>query len=556
MRKVTRDFDQWFEEVGKLHEDSNQVFLDGLSACARANGASWWEWDKGSSIFFWRWPPDYQEAARVGIAPMFNSDPPSNQSRQPPYGDDEVKAKVKEKLQTVIDKGYIEMTELELVEAMMFMFHVPKGETDIRMVYDGSKSGLNESLYSPWFALPTVDTMVRWVVAGSWLADNDYGEQFLNFPLHPDLRKYCGVDLSQLFPDEDLVGADDIVVGAWMRNAMGLKSSPYNSVQGSLRAKRLVMGNPKDENNPFAWHSVRLNLPGTEGYDPTMPWIVKLRKDGLVASDIAQYVDDVRIIAATEELAWLCSSKMAKGLAWLGLQDAARKRRMPSQRPGAWAGATVSSDGSVVCKGVTKERWEKVQLRIRWLAKQIGLVDDITPNDFGEWSERADKAGVAAPGKIHFKTTESCVGFLVYVALTYTSMVPYLKGIYLSLNSWRQGRDSEGWATPKRKRDDNEEYVVNGNPPVWVNTVPRLVDDLKALMEMTIHKEPPRVPVRPTNSKATYVVGDASGCGFGSSSWKSGETNVEAVYGSWTSEVTNQSSSNFRETANLVMRLK
>jgi len=119
-----------------------------------------------------------------------------------------------------------------------------------------------------------------------------------------------------------------------MRSAMGLKSSPYNLVQGSLRAKRLVMGDPKDENNHFAWHSVRLNLPGTEGYDSTIPWIVKLRKDGLVASDIAQYVDDVRIIAATEELDWLCSSKMAKGLAWLGLQDAARKRRMPSQRLG------------------------------------------------------------------------------------------------------------------------------------------------------------------------------------------------------------------------------
>ena len=83
----------------------------------------------------------------------------------------------------------------------------------------------------------------------------------------------------------------------------------------------------------------------------------------------------------------------------------------------------------------------------------------------------------------------------------------------------------------KRKRDDNEEYKVDGNPPVWVNTVPRLKADMKALTEMTIQKKPPRVPVRPTNSKATYVVGDASGCGFGSSSWKSGEMNVEAVYG-------------------------
>ena len=109
----------------------------------------------------------------VGIAPIFYSDHPSNQSRQPPYNDDEVKAKMKPKLQKVIDKGYIELTELKLVEAMMFMFHVPKGEKDIRMVYDGSKSGLNEALYAPWFSLPTIGTMVRWVVAGAWLVDND-----------------------------------------------------------------------------------------------------------------------------------------------------------------------------------------------------------------------------------------------------------------------------------------------------------------------------------------------------------------------------------------------
>jgi len=172
-KKVIRDFDKWFEEVGKLHEDSNQVFLDGQAACMRANGASWWECDKGSSIYFWRWHPDYQEAAIVGIAPIFYSDHPSNQSRQPPYNDDEVKAKMKPKLQKVIDKGYIELTELKLVEAMMFMFHVPKGEKDIRMVYDGSKSGLNEALYAPWFSLPTIGTMVRWVVAGAWLVDND-----------------------------------------------------------------------------------------------------------------------------------------------------------------------------------------------------------------------------------------------------------------------------------------------------------------------------------------------------------------------------------------------
>ena len=102
---------------------------------------------------------------------------------------------VKDKLQTVTDKGYIEITGLESVEAMTYMFHDSRC-SDIRMVYDGSKSGLNDALWAPWFALPAIDNMARWVVVGSWLADNDYGEQFLNFSLHSDLPKYCGVNLS------------------------------------------------------------------------------------------------------------------------------------------------------------------------------------------------------------------------------------------------------------------------------------------------------------------------------------------------------------------------
>lgn len=83
----------------------------------------------------------------------------------------------------------------------MFFFHVPKRERDIRIVYDGSKSGLNASLYAPWFALPTIDSFAWWVIVGTWCADNDYGDMFLNFPLHLDLQKFCGIDLSDLFPE-------------------------------------------------------------------------------------------------------------------------------------------------------------------------------------------------------------------------------------------------------------------------------------------------------------------------------------------------------------------
>jgi hypothetical protein len=85
----------------------------------------------------------------------------------------------------------------KMLLSLMDMFDVPKGENDIRLVYNGSKSGLNESLWAPWFCLPTVDTMCRTLFPNSWCGDNDYGEIFLNFKMHRDLQKYSGIESSE-----------------------------------------------------------------------------------------------------------------------------------------------------------------------------------------------------------------------------------------------------------------------------------------------------------------------------------------------------------------------
>ena len=42
-------------------------------------------------------------------------------------------------------KGYIEIADIYLVESTMYMFNVVKGN-DIRMMYNGSKSALNNVL--------------------------------------------------------------------------------------------------------------------------------------------------------------------------------------------------------------------------------------------------------------------------------------------------------------------------------------------------------------------------------------------------------------------------
>ena len=111
---------------------------------------------------------------------------------------------------------------------------------------------------------------MRWVVAGSWLVDNNLGDCFLNFPLHPELQNDCGIDLSSLLP-EIKEGDRCGVFAKWLVNAMGVRSSPFCSVQGCTVAKYEVLGDPQDPSNPFVWDRIQLNLPASNNYDATMP---------------------------------------------------------------------------------------------------------------------------------------------------------------------------------------------------------------------------------------------------------------------------------------------
>ncbi|KAL7579611.1 hypothetical protein ACA910_007976 [Epithemia clementina (nom. ined.)] len=172
------------------------------------------------------------------------------------------------------------------------------------MVYDGTKSGLNAALHAPWFSLSTVDTMLRSVDVETWSADNDFGEMFLNVWLHPELRKYAGIDLIGLFSEEiqesETQQNRKVIWEAWNRCAMGLTTSPYQATQSAQRVKRLALGDRTDPNNVFSWDRVRLNLPGDQSYDPSLPWVSRVRKSGELAADVHPYADDLRETAPTE----------------------------------------------------------------------------------------------------------------------------------------------------------------------------------------------------------------------------------------------------------------
>jgi hypothetical protein len=436
----------------------------------------------------------------------------------------------------------------------MNFFSVPKvtvfnettGEDEIleiRMVYNGTSCGLNPVLWAPWFALPTGEQMIRTLDAGYWGADNDYGDMFLNFWLHDELQRYCGVDLTTLFPDEVADSGQARLWETWTRPPMGLKPSPYQAVQGALVAKRIALGDPSSANNVFQWSHLDLNLPGSPSYRTGAPWISKRRADGSIAVDVHSYVDDERVTGPTSELTWAGSSKLAKLRAHLGLQDAARKRREPSREPGPWAGVVAHSKaGEPVYKLVTQVRWDKTK-------RVLASITDL----FAHGSQ-AGRAGIWLPRA----PLESARGFLIYVSRTYTSMIPYLKGLHLTIDSWRSNRDEDGWRQTsghfEPKLDDG---VVEGlAAPEFVQAVRRLGQDLRALGALTDSAEPPRVQVRPTATAAAgFMFGDASGMGFGQSLWFMGRPDVDVFFGLW-DEIASGGSSNWREFYNQVLAVE
>jgi hypothetical protein len=173
-RLVIRSFQEWLL-ARRLHRlvVSEDMLKDGWDCCRRANLAMWWSWEGGSRPFFWRWPPYYQSPIREGVTTWFSAQVKRWTLRQRRPKTPEILNLMREKIDVIRLKAYVEAGK---IDSLMSFFDVPKGKDDIRMVYDGTKSGLNESLWAPWFPLPTADTLVRALEPGYFMADNDVGE--------------------------------------------------------------------------------------------------------------------------------------------------------------------------------------------------------------------------------------------------------------------------------------------------------------------------------------------------------------------------------------------
>ena len=467
-------------------------------------------------------------------------------------------ALVAPKLDNVRQRGYIRKG---VVESLTDWFEVPKVIVDdvvmeIRMVYNGTSSGLNEALWAPNFWLPTSSTALRQLTYTSFCVDLDLGEMFLNFPLDPKIQPYAGVDLT---PVKHLLSdIDDIDTSSkkernlplwerWCRLFMGMTPSPYNAARHYYWAEEVARGDPRTFDNPMRYDEVKLNIPGSKFYNPALPWIYKWNKLVMkIAGDLATYVDDLRVAGYDIDNTWLVARRVASRFQYLGIQDAPRKRRCSTQTSGAWGGGIFSITPEKITKTVSQEKWTKGRLMVRDLFEMVS-------------KNRSAILG--------HKSLEKRRGFLVHLSMTFSNIVPFLKGIHLTLDSWRPKRNTNGWKMTNRewseyihkslREGQDMDYLselLEKEAPSSVTAVPRLFNDLKALWAIFERETPPEITVRVSKMlTVVYAFGDASGRGFGASLGR--DNGISYRIGVWSSKEEIESS-NRKEFTNVIETLE
>ena len=90
----------WKAKQERHHVLRNDLAI-GMEGLQRVIQGSWWEWNYGSTLFYWRWPVEIREAARDGVPVFIQSELPRYRRKQRPPDKEYMLIKMKEKLSKV-----------------------------------------------------------------------------------------------------------------------------------------------------------------------------------------------------------------------------------------------------------------------------------------------------------------------------------------------------------------------------------------------------------------------------------------------------------------------
>jgi hypothetical protein len=532
----------------------------GIQVLRQNSRSTHWEWDYGSALVFWRWTDTEQRrAARDGMNAYIRGSLPPDIGETAPRIKIQDRTRVFDKIFKHIQRGYLAVGP---VKHLLHYFAVPKGTMDVRMVYDGTRGGLNEALWAPSFYLPDLVASTWFLDYDSWIFDLDYGECFSNFPQCPELRPYSGISLSPFVAQvrtllPELLSVQDFVLWIrWTRLFMGCTSSPFIAVRYVYWLDELSRGDPRDPVNPFRYDRVDLNLPGMVEFDPSRPKVIKwdsLRRR--VAADFVTFMDDLRGGAPGANEAWLSRDRVAKTIQHKGCQDAPRKAGYPNKAPQPWTGGLVRIDGAGIYISLPLDKWNKVKGILAFYAQEIAHHPQRRPT-------------------FCHKTLERKLGFLCHAAQTVKELRPFLRGFYDTLNAWRtdtSGKSAvdvgDNMEHPDADSFDLEElaarYLHDDEFRVEASNIPPvkaaagLEADIYALMVLTSSPVPVERCIRHNAGRILiYGFTDASGTGGGASFERQlKEKNLTYRVSVW-SAAEREESSNWREFDKLVEALE
>jgi hypothetical protein len=283
--------------------------------------------------------------------------------QQPRLSSPDERDVLKSKISKFIKKGHIVPPEPGQIKSLIKYFAVPKGildgiVQDWQVVFHAGANKLNDSMWTPSFALPSINSFLRIVDSNLLMSDRDMGEMFLNFGLDRKVWKFSHIDLGPLKFSTKECGHRWMT---WSWCLMSFRPLPYNAVKLYLIAEEILSGDRHDPSNAFQYEHVRLNLPRTLACLPALLWISKRRRNGSLASNFVCFVNDQCVMGEGVEQVVKAKHALSSRESYLGLQNALRKIRYHegTRQPGAWAGACVVVEAEIgVAVFVSQEKWD------------------------------------------------------------------------------------------------------------------------------------------------------------------------------------------------------
>lgn len=497
----------------------------------RVKACSYWEWHRGSRLFFWRFPSEWLADARDGVEFWKFDTPPAGLYPNVPSESREAELLTRQKIFKLRYRMYLEDGPLKLVIPRFAIAKATEGEivTDIRCIWDCKANGHNAVLWAPGFMLPGGDDaynmVVKWLdrTIASYLEDTnpqvdysqdesvftkskqwdiDVGEMFYNFATHENDRKYLGARWISTRPEGE---SEPEAFLRFTALPFGGRCCPFIAYQGQLRILELGEGDRHGGSNPFQWDRVHLNLPTSPDWDPSLPRVMKLRKDGELATTQAPYVDDIhgasRDTPGEPSRADASSKRLKRKMNYLGNQADERKFRKPALNPGAWRGVIVSTGSPFPMKSTTAKKWTRFKDGLTWI---ISSADD--------------------EGCVDTAELRRIAGLGVHLTEVYCDARCYLTGFFNALEAFREDRDVDGWRLQTAMDEaanledkDATRAQAAADYPRLTRVTSELSLHVQALLKMFASESPLALPVRPSHrNKFRYFIGDASAEGLGS----------------------------------------